>query len=294
MTIVSRDQAVAEPITSPPLLSEGPLWDFVHERLLWVEIAGHLLHSYDPKTASEVTVRFNADTAAVALVADWDGYLVAVGRTILLFDLTSRRVSHVADLDSGVRANDGAVDQAGRYLIGTMDPQNHGGASLYQIESGRVRRVLEDVTISNGLDWSPDGSTMYYVDTPLERVDAFDYDLKTGSLSRRRVFVDLSSVPGRPDGLTVDAEGGVWVAMAFGGSALRRFMPDAKPDRVIELPVPNVTSVAFGGAGMTDLYVTTSRLRMTAEDLIRQPRAGAVFRISDVGVVGRPANTYRR
>lgn len=281
-------------VAAPARLGEGPLWDPLRARLMWVDLLASTVHELDPATGHDTAVEFDRPVAAVALLDDNDGYLVAAGLDVAICAWPSPRLHPVARLGRGERANDGAVDPAGRFVVGTMAGEAApGGAALYTVDGGSVRVAVDGVTISNGLDWSPDAATMYYVDTPLERIDAFDYDVTTGALSGRRVFADLRELPGRPDGLTVDADGGVWVAMARGGAAVRRFTPAGRPDHVVELPVPHATSVAFGGPALSDLYVTTSQLRMTVEDLRRWPSAGALFRVDDVGVTGRRATPAR-
>jgi sugar lactone lactonase YvrE len=161
---------------------------------------------------------------------------------------------------------------------------------LYRLDAGgKLTTVIEGVTVSNGIGWSPDGSRMYYADSPTRRVDVFDYDPATGDAFQRRVFVDLSRVEGVPDGLTVDADGYVWVAM-WGGGVLRRFTPGGQQDAVLPVPVSQPTSCAFGGPGFTDLYVTTARVGLSEPDLAAQPLAGRLLRIQP-GPVGLPSTT---
>lgn len=281
-----------EPVTAPVQLAEGPLWDADAGRLMWVDIGGHTVHAFDPHDG-DTAIATEQPPAALALIEGSSDYLLAAGLTLSRLAWPSGRLTEVATVTAGSRTNDGGVDPSGRYLVGTMIGDDTDAAALYRVEGGAVTEVAAGVRISNGLDWSLDGRTLYYVDTPLERIDAFDYDPGTGTLSSRRVFVDLADVPGRPDGLTVDAEGGVWVAMARGGSAVRRFLPDGGADRVIDLPVPNVTSLTFGGADLDQLYVTTGQLGMTEDDLRRWPTAGSVFRITDTGIRGRLPGRYR-
>jgi sugar lactone lactonase YvrE len=166
------------------------------------------------------------------------------------------------------------------------ETQPHG--SLYRIDAdGRTERVVSGLTISNGLDWSPDASLMYLNDTPTSRIDVFDHDPFTGAVTDRRPF---ARIDGFPDGLTVDAEGGVWVAL-FGGSQVRRYSPDGSLDAVVPLPVANVTSLTFGGPDYADLFVTTARHDLDAAQLEAQPLAGAVF-VLQPGVRGRPAGRF--
>ena len=164
----------------------------------------------------------------------------------------------------GIRFNDAGVDPAGRVWAGSMHiAEAEPLGELYRLDpGGRLNPVVKSVTVSNGLGWSPDGSRMYYADSPLRRVDVFDYDPATGEAFARRPFADLSAAEGVPDGLTVDADGCVWVAM-WGGSALRRFTPDGEPDAVLPVPVSQPTSCAFGGPGLADLYITSASVGLT-------------------------------
>ncbi|PSL08410.1 sugar lactone lactonase YvrE [Haloactinopolyspora alba] len=288
-----RSDALA--VTAAARLGEAPLWDAAAARLMWVDLLAGTVHAYDPARDRDESVAVDGPVAALALL-DGPGYLAAAGHEVGTLTWPDAVFTHIATVHGGVRTNDGGVDPAGRFLIGTMSDEasDPGGAALFRVERGGARLVLDGATISNGLDWSPDGSVLYYVDTPLERVDAFDYDVGTGAVTNRRVFADLSAVPGRPDGLCVDADGGVWVAMARGGAAVRRFDPSGSADHVVELPVPHATSVAFGGDSLRDLYVTTSQLRMTDADLEQWPLAGALFRVDSVGVRGREPHRYVR
>jgi sugar lactone lactonase YvrE len=191
------------------------------------------------------------------------------------------------------RMNDANVDPAGRYLAGSMAlDQRPGGGALFSLGGdGALRTVVADAAISNGLDWSPDGRRCYYVDSPTRRVDVFDYDVTDGSLTGRRCFVDVSDVPGIPDGLTVDADGGVWVAF-FGGSRVVRFTPDGVPELTVDLPVALVTSCCFGGPDLGDLFISTSTEGMDAAEVAAQPGAGGVFHLRP-GRRGRPATPFR-
>jgi sugar lactone lactonase YvrE len=190
--------------------------------------------------------------------------------------------------DPGVRMNEGGCDPHGRFYGGSMAyDKRPGGGALYRLDpDGSVRSILERVTISNGLEWSPDGSLAYYADTATQRIDAFDYDGEAG-LTSRRPFVDLSAEGLRPDGLTVDAEGGVWVALSNGG-AVRRYTAEGKLDNVVELPARKVTACTFGGSRLDQLFVTTSREGLAAD---QYPLAGSLFRV-DVGMAGIAAREF--
>jgi sugar lactone lactonase YvrE len=189
--------------------------------------------------------------------------------------------------DPGVRMNEGGCDPDGRFWCGSMAyDQRPGAATLYRLDpDGSARAVLDGVTISNGLDWSPDGSLAYYDDTATHRIDVFDYDREAG-LTGGRPFVQLPE-DGNPDGLTVDAEGGIWVAL-FGGGAVHRYTPAGVLDGVVELPAAQVTACTFGGPRLDQLFITTSREGQAPGD---DPLAGALFR-ADVGVVGQPTREF--
>lgn len=276
--------------STPAWLGESPVWDSRTGTLLWVDIPRGTLHRYDPSDGRDrVIATLEVPLGAVAVRRD-GGFVLAAGRGFWLLD--GDRLTHLADVhDRGKRMNDGKCDPAGRFWAGTMTADRRPGAGLYCLDAERrVRPVLDAVNLSNGLGWSPDGHTMYYVDTPTRRVDAFSFDAETGTLSGRRPFVDLSAYQGNPDGLTVDADGGVWVAMAR-GSAVRRFTADGRPDQIIEVPAEKVTSVTFGGPDLRDLYITTSTDGLSEEQRRAQPQAGLVFRARP-GRTGLPASGY--
>ncbi|HEY7047817.1 MAG TPA: SMP-30/gluconolactonase/LRE family protein [Jatrophihabitantaceae bacterium] len=273
------------------LVGESPVWDADTRTLLWVDILRGEIHRYCPADGSDTCTRFDTTIGAVVLRRG-GGLLTAAGLGVALADPDAGALQWLARAGRGDRMNDAACDPDGRLWAGTLTvEQRPGAAALYRLDGAALTTVLDDVTVSNGLAWSPDGTTLYYADTPTERVDAFDYDPATGAVSGRRTFVDLHDVPGRPDGLTVDRDGGVWVAMARGG-AVRHFDPNGRAAGVIEIGPPMVTNCEFGGPDLSDLYVTTGCVGLGEADLIRYPRAGALLRIPDVGVTGLPANRY--
>lgn len=263
-------------------LAEGPLWDDERQCLWWVDIEIGAIHRDD-----ELVTHLDVPVGAVALREDGN-LLLAAGLGFATYDVDSGALDWIGTVDSGRRMNDAKCDPAGRLLAGTLVPEEQAGqAALYRLEGNKVSEVLLHATISNGMGWSPDGSVMYYIDTPLDRVDVFDYDAASGAMGGRRTFLDLSDYTGRPDGMAVDVEGCLWIAMARGGTSIRRFTPTGELDRVVELPVSTPTSVAFGGPGLGDLYITTSRMRDPDE-----PLAGSVLRITDIGVAGLPIARY--
>jgi sugar lactone lactonase YvrE len=190
--------------------------------------------------------------------------------------------------DEGVRMNEGGCDPDGRFYCGSMAYDKRPGAgALYRLDPDRsVRVVLANVTISNGLEWSPDGSRAYYDDTPTHRIAVFDYDRESG-LTGLRPFAEIPPEAGHPDGLTVDAQGGVWVAL-FGGGVVRRYTPDGVLDGVVEVAARKVTACTFGGPRLDQLFITTSREGL--EPGI-DPLAGSLFQVV-TGVVGLPAREF--
>jgi sugar lactone lactonase YvrE len=265
---------------------EGPVWSERWGGLRWVDmLAGDVL-SLDGNGTVE---RRHVGTIAAALrPRTGGGAVIAVERGFALEDPDGAlSVLDPVWTDPSVRMNEGGCDPDGRFWCGSMAyDKRPGGASLYRLDpDGSAHRVLDGVTISNGLEWSPDGSLAYYDDTATGRVDVFDYDADSG-LTGRRPFVELTGGE-RPDGLTVDAEGGVWVALN-GSGVVHRYRSDGVLDEVVELPTTQVTACTFGGPGLDQLFITTSREGMTPDgDAI----AGSLFR-ADVGVAGLPVREF--
>jgi sugar lactone lactonase YvrE len=274
-------------------LGEGPYWDPAEASLLWVDIPAGLLHRTAIPSGETVTADVGGPLSAV-FPADGGGVLLARRSQLVLREpaagggWSERVVAEAADREE-VRFNDGSVDPAGRVWIGSMHTgETNAVGELYRLDPGGVlTALLTEVTVSNGLGWSPDGSRMYYVDSPARRVDVFEYDPAVGALADRRIFADLQDADGMPDGLTVDAGGCVWVAM-WGGAALRRFTPAGDLDAVVRLPVSNPTSCAFAGPGLMDLYVTTASRSLSEAQRLQQPLAGRLLRLRP-GPAGLPS-----
>ncbi len=273
-------------VLGPDYLGEGPVWDERRGELVRVDISGRLVHRWNPSTGEATSFATPGDVGAVVLCED-GALLVAVECELWKVDDTGAWtwLAEVED-EPGVRFNDCRADPRGRLWAGTIH-RKPGQAGLYRLDPGsQLTLVLPERTISNGIGWSLDGSTMYYIDSMTQRIAEFDYDVATGRLGDQRVFAGIEPVDGLPDGLVVDAEGGVWVCL-FGGGRIRRYLPNGVLDREIELPLTNPTCPAFGCADLRTLYITTARHRLSAEQLIREPLAGAVLQL-DVGVAGLP------
>ena len=279
-------------------LGEGPLWDSLRARLLFVDILRGEIHDFDPATGDDRVVRIGGFVGAVGLTSGPD-WIVAADRGFVLVDMATGAARPVAVVEGGrddTRMNDGAVDSHGRFWAGTMSlRRQEGQGTLYRLDpDGRVTPMLAPVTTSNGIDWSPDDRHMYYADTRTRRIDMFDFDASLGAIANRRPFVDLAAAGehGSPDGLVVDAEGFVWLALWQGGG-VRRYAPDGRLDRAISLPVTYTTKCAFGGANLDELYVTTASSPLAPDERRREPHAGGIFRLRP-GVRGRPANRFGR
>ncbi|MGA5900010.1 SMP-30/gluconolactonase/LRE family protein [Streptomyces venetus] len=264
-------------------LGEGPTWDAAAGRLLWIDILGSRVHTYDPATGRRTVRRTEQHVGAVKPRAG-GGLVLNLRDGIGLLDGDSD-----GDLDGGFRwlhhepvpgrrANDAAVAPDGTLWAGTMRyDEAPGGGTLSRISGdGSVAVILDDVAVSNGTGWSPDGRLMYYIDSPTRRIDVFDF--ADGQVSGRRALAEIEDGAGFPDGLTVDAEGCVWVAL-WEGAAVRRYTPDGELDRVIPLPVPRVTACAFAGPDLTDLYITTARVGLASPP----PLSGSLLVVPGAG-----------
>jgi sugar lactone lactonase YvrE len=289
LSVTGRAGAVrVEQLTEPVAFhAEGPVWSESWGGLRWVDmLAGDVLSL----SADGAVTRWHVGTIAAAIrPRRGGGAVIGVERGFALADADGT-LTRLGDLwtDETVRMNEGACDPDGRFYCGSMAyDQRPGAATLYRLDPDRsVHVVLEYVTVSNGLDWSPDGALAYYTDTAAHRVSVFDYDRDRG-LHARRVFASIPPEVGRPDGLTVDAEGGVWVALS-GGGAVRRYTSRGVLDEVIELPARKVTACTFGGPGLDELFITTSREGLAPD---ADPLAGSLFR-AHVGVRGLPTREF--
>ncbi|MFD8420118.1 SMP-30/gluconolactonase/LRE family protein [Streptomyces sp. NPDC059466] len=277
-------------IRADAALGEGPTWDAREQRLIWVDILGSRVHTYDPLSGRR-TVMVTEQHVGAAKPRVGGGLVVNLRDGVGLYGPTVAsdksgpsgppggfRWLH-RELVPGRRGNDAAVAPDGALWAGSMRyDEGRGGGALSRIAAdGTAHTVLDDVTVSNGTGWSPDGRLMYYIDTPTRRIDVFDVG-EDQLPCNRRALVTIDAVEGYPDGLTVDAEGCVWVAFWDGG-AVRRYTPDGRLDRVIALPVRRPTACAFGGADLTDLYITTARTGLVAP----HPLSGSVLVVPGAG-----------
>jgi sugar lactone lactonase YvrE/DNA-binding IclR family transcriptional regulator len=275
-------------------LGEGPLWSTAESRLYWVDILAPAVHRFDPATGRNETRRLPRLIGSVVLRAV--GGLVALTQNGLeRLDFESGRLDPVVDPEADIpdnRFNDAKCDRTGRLWAGTTRlDSSPGHGALYRFDQdGGFARMASGFTVSNGLDWSPDDRLLYFVDSAASRVYVFDVDPVRGEISNRRVLIETGHEEGRPDGLTVDAEGGIWCAM-WDGWAIRRYTPDGRLDAVVRLPVPRPSSCIFGGDDLATLYITTGRIRLSAKHLAEAPLSGSLFAFRP-GVRGLPAAAF--
>lgn len=267
-------------------LGEGPSWDEKYGRLFWVDIEGYQLHIYNPSTNEDRTidvgehvsavVPYLEDEVIVALISGLYRFNIQTGEKILIHDPEEGR--------PGNRFNDGKCDPAGRFLAGTMslNGESEQGAFYSLSTEGNVSLLIDEVSTSNGLAWSADHSTLYYIDTPTLEIVSFDYDVQEGTISNKQVIATVDESEGYPDGMTIDAEGMLWVAR-WGGQRVSRIDPTSgEVIAEVSLPVNCVTSCAFGGEHLDELYITTAQ-----DDSEDQPLAGSLFMVKP-GVKGMP------
>jgi sugar lactone lactonase YvrE len=276
-------------------LGEGPIWNDANGTLIWVDIMGQAVHQFDPATGRDDAIDVAQPVGAAAVRADGRGFVLALRDGFGLMDERSGKVDLVAPVEADNprnRMNDGKCDPRGRFWAGTMGfGEGRGLGALYRLDPDySVRHMLGDVSVSNGLDWTADGKRMYYIDSATHGVDVFEFDMQSGALGERTRLISLQPGEGAPDGMTLDEEGALWVAV-HGSGTVRRYTPDGVLDQVVRLPVSMVTSCAFGGPDLTNLYITTMQYGMSAEAKRAQPLAGALFHCRP-GVRGRPAHRF--
>ncbi|XP_070711720.1 regucalcin [Pempheris klunzingeri] len=283
------------------LIGEGPVWEESEQTLLFVDIAGRKIHRWSPTTNQIQSVE-TGDNVGFAVPRRSGGYVAGVGRSIVAFDWSTQMMTSLAEVDEDKpnnRLNDGKVDPIGRLLAGTMgkevrpaEVQRRQG-SLFSVNPDlTVTTHLTQVDISNGMDWSLDQRTFFYIDSLSLTVDAFDYDSTSGHLGNRRVVYRMEEGEGLPDGMVVDGDGRLWVACYNGGRVINIDPATGVRMQTVSLPVMKTTSVCFGGPDLSHLYVTSASLGLDQSESRQQPLAGHTFRVLGLGVKGRPLNSF--
>ncbi|MBW4460830.1 MAG: SMP-30/gluconolactonase/LRE family protein [Nodosilinea sp. WJT8-NPBG4] len=276
-------------------LGEGPLWDGDKQVLYWVDILNHRVHVFEPSSGDDCHWDVGDVGSAMALMAG-EKLLLAMGDRITNLDLTSGKVEtlHTFEFDApSTRFNDGKCDPQGRFWIGSMSPDYPGHAALYRYDpDGSVRTMETELTISNGLGWSPDGHTFYLTDSPQRKIFAYRFDGATGEISDRTVAIDLGDEDEsiEPDGLTIDSDGNIWTAL-WNGSCVACFSPSGEALGRVNLPVQRPTCPTFGGPNRQTLYVTTASVGLSQKEIQQGFYSGDLFAIA-APVPGLPTNPF--
>jgi L-arabinonolactonase len=264
-------------------LGEGPAWSVDEQKLYWVDIEKSELQRYDPAT-KETEVWQTPERVGSFAFRQQGGLLVAFESGLDYWDPVSGQRERIHDFEpdlSTTRTNDGRCDRQGRFIVGGMNEADDGEpiSNVYRFDQDLSSHlIISNVTCANSTCFSPDGTVMYFADTPTGQIWAYDYDADSGAVANRRVFADFSDQPGMPDGSIVDAEGFVWNAQ-WNGYRVVRYGPDGAIDRIVDMPVMNPTCVAFGGKDLDMLYVTTARYLMTPQQIEAEPLSGALFAV---------------
>jgi len=276
-------------------LGEGSIWHPKENKLYWIDIEGKALHIYDPVTKENKTFDVGSRIGTVVPV-EKGGALVALQNGIHFIDTKTGKLTFINNPlpDANIRFNDGKCDPSGRFWVGTMAMDSRRkGAVLYRMDKDKtIRTMLDSVTISNGIVWTADKKTMYYNDTPTGTVQGFDYNDRTGEITNRRVVIKIPRGGGSPDGMTIDADGNLWVAL-WGSGTVGKF--DPKTGELLQkviVPAQNVSSCAFGGKDLDILYITTARAWVNDAKLKEFPLSGGLFSVKP-GVKGVAAKFYK-
>ncbi|KAM5127297.1 regucalcin-like isoform 1-T6 [Callospermophilus lateralis] len=282
-------------------MGECPVWEEETGQLVYVDITARTVCRWNPLSGEVQTVGLRDPVGCVALRRE-GSYVVASGTRLGLLDWATGQVEWAAWLDRDKphnRFNDGKVDPTGRFVAGTMPEASAPGVwepgqgSLYTLYADRsVVRQLDQLGIPNGLDWSLDHRTLYHVDSLDYSVRAYDYDVQTGGLANPRLVCQLEPEQGMPDGLCVDTTGTLWVACIDGGRVIRMDPETGTRLCTLKMPVSRVTSCCFGGADYSDLYVTSAADSLSPEQLLREPQAGHIFKVTGLGVRGLASRPF--
>jgi len=276
-------------------LGEGSFWDHQNQKLFWIDIEGKTVYVYDPETKKNKAF-YTPSRVGTVVPKNNEEAVIALEDGIYLINTNNGNLSLLSDVEAeltGNRFNDGKCDPNGNLWVGSMHlEQSAPEANLYKVDAkGTATKMLDSVTISNGIVWTDDKKTMYYIDTPTGMIRAFDYDANSSTISNERIVVYIDESIGFGDGMAIDSEDKLWVAL-WNGNAVARFDPlTGKLMEKINVPAHNVTSCAFGGENFETLYITTSSLDMTQKEKEKFPLAGSLFEVRP-GVKGVAGNFF--
>jgi sugar lactone lactonase YvrE len=277
-------------------LLESPVWDNTNNTISWVDIISGTIFKYNPGLGITNAFQVGQQIGAIAIKRS-GGYIAALQNGFAEIDVEMHAVTMIADPEAGIlgnRFNDGKCDPAGRFWAGTMSSSGEKSrGSLYVLNGDfSIETKIHDVSCSNGMAWSKDSSTFFYIDSPTQQVAAYNYDIVSGTISSKRIVIEIPVEDGMPDGMTIDSEGMLWIAL-WGGAKVQRWNPGTgKLVSAISLPCSNITSCSFGGPTLGDLYITSARTGLFEEQLKAQPLAGSLFVLKNCGHVGLPAYVY--
>lgn len=276
-------------------MGEGPVWDFKRQLLFWVDIEGYKLHQHNPSSGKNKSWHFD-EMIGAAIPIENGSLLLAMEKGLTSFDLKTEQLTKLGVLENSnpkIRFNDGKVGPAGSFWLGTMDKSCAPEAgSLFRVSSDLKSSLqISSTSVSNGMAWTGDNKTFYYIDSPTFEIRAFDFDLKNGSISNPKTVIEVPEEYGSPDGMSIDEENMLWVAH-WGGNCIRRWNPETgKVLEKIEVDAPHVTSCCFGGKDLKTLYITTARSGLDEDQLIEYPLSGGLF-CHEPDIKGTPINYF--
>jgi len=278
-------------------LGEGSIWSVENQKLYWVDIEGRCLNVFNPVTGENEVFDVGRRIGTVVPVTK-DTVLTALEDGLATVNLENGAVDYILNTEIhkeyNKRFNDGKCDPHGRFWVGTLSMDGVSNvSSLYSVDKGLdLKEQVTQVSISNGIAWNADGSKMYYIDTPTGEIVQYDFDQKHGDISNRKLILKIAEENGYPDGMTIDSEGLLWVALWDGFGVIRVDPSTGNILQKINIPAPKVTSCAFGGPNLDKLYITSASVEMSAEELEQYPLSGSLF-VVDLNVAGVPANYFK-
>jgi sugar lactone lactonase YvrE len=274
-------------------LGEGPMWDSTQNLLYWVDIYNHRVHQFHPATGKSSFFDVGDVVGAIA-TAGKDRLIMALRHHLAFLNTQTGVVTPILEIEGNLldnRFNDGKCDPQGRFWFGSTCSLEKPQASLYRYDNDGSLHIMEtELTISNGLGWSPDQKTFYLTDSPQQKIYAYDFNSVTGNITNRRIFIDLTHESFYPDGLTIDIEGHIWSAM-WDGWCVIRFNPKGEEILRIKLPVQVPTSCTFGGENLQTLYITTASVGLSQAEIEKSFYSGDLFALQ-TDVTGLPSNNF--
>ena len=275
------------------LLGEGPVWDAKRKVICWVDILNGLIHEYSPQQKTQRTMEVHQMIGSFAVCTNGN-FIAALQNGFAFIERETGEIKMITDPEDHLpnnRFNEGKCDPAGRFWAGTMSLiEEPNAGNVYAIQNDQApAKKIGDVSISNGMAWSTNQQTFYYIDTPTCEIVSYDYEKATGHISNKKIIIQIDEKDGNPDGMTIDDEGMLWIAQWDGWQVTRWNPVSGEKLYSIQLPVSKITSCTFGGDNLEDLYITSAKAGLTEDELIMQPLAGSLFVIHNCGFKGIPA-----